>query len=365
MNIKTLHQLKDKSKPFSILYIESDKNYQKQLLNLFKTLFDKSYCVSNGDDAIEYVKKYRPHIVVTNLSNAKKCDIAMISDIKDIVENIQIIVLSNYNDNFELLQMIDLDIVDMLLKPLDFDKMILALKKAIITRKNSKNEQKYYDKFKNLKNNNIKLLNSYKGILIHYKCNLINVLDSSLVIEVSNAQKVAIKYQKYTIVHLEEFDIYIKLKVLQISNNLITFCLPEQVNPILENIVHKFIIPDDSFKLSIHHKNRNIDNVKIVNLALTNLQFNITTDILDFRIYDKIDLAFAFELKSSTVLVKDKVFVTAFASGIIKEIKPVEDKYMITTTFKINKADESRFTRYLKEQEIEVINEFKELLKRD
>lgn len=365
MDIRTLHQLKDISKPYSILYIESDTNYKKQLLNLFETLFSKSYCVSNGYDAIEYIKRDKPHIVITTLSNAKKCDIAMITDIKDIDENIQIIVLSNYNDNFELLQMIDLNIVDMLLKPLDFDKILLSLKKAIKTRKNSTNEEKCYDKFKNLKDKNIKLFNSYKGILIHHKSNLINILDSSIVVQVSDIQRVAIKYQKYTIVHLEEFNIYIKLKALQIYNGLITFCLPEEINPTIENIVHKFIIPDDSFKLSIYHQNKNIDNVKIVNLALYTLQFNITTNILNFKVDDKIDLAFAFDINSSTVLVKDKVFVTAFASGIIKEIRPIENKYIITTTFKIKKADESRFTRYLKEQELNVISEFKELLKRN
>lgn len=364
MNIKTLHQLKDISKAFSILYIESDTNYTKQVLKLLKTLFDKVYCVSNGDDAIKYVKRYKPHIIITTLSNAKKCDISMISDIQDIYNNIQIIVLSNYNDNFELLQMIDLNIVDMLLKPLDFNKILLSLRKAIKTRKNSQNEDKCYNNFRNLKNRNIKLLNSYKGLLIHHKSDLINVLDSSVVIKVSDIQKVVIKYQKYTIAYLEELDIYIKLKLLHIDNDLITFCLPEEIDPIIENILHKFIIPDNSFQLSIHHKNKNIDNVSIIHLALHTLEFNITTDILNLRIYDKIDLAFAFDLNSSTVLVKDKVFVTAFASGIIKEIKPIEDKYHIAVTFKINKADESRFRRYLKEQELNILNEFKELIKR-
>jgi len=364
MNIRALHQLKSISKAFSVLYIEPDKNYKKQVFNLLNTLFYDSFSVSNGEDALKYIKKHKVHIIITTLSNAKKCDISMITDIIDFDRNIQIIVLSNYNDNFELLQMIDLNLVDMLLKPLDFDKILLSLKKGIKTRKKTESEIKCYKEFKNIKDTNIKLFNSYKGILINNTAKLINVLDDSIVIQVCDVQKAAIRYQKYTIIYLEEFNIYIKIRLLYIYSGLITFTLPEKVNPTLENIMNKVIIPDSSFKLSIHHKNRNIEDIKLISISLSSLQFSINQNIIHFKIYDKLDLAFAFDINSSTVLVKDKTFATAFATGIIKEIRFLKNRYIITTTFKIRKANESQFRRYLKEQELKIVEEFKQLLKR-
>ena len=131
MNKENLYKLQKLSKGFSVLYIENSAVLQKQIGGFLGKLFDNFYQSSDAQAGYIEFKNHRPDLILMDLTNGKKSSIEFIGDIKELNQNIKIITISKYNDDVELLKSIDMGISDILLKPIDMDKLINATIKAI------------------------------------------------------------------------------------------------------------------------------------------------------------------------------------------------------------------------------------------
>lgn len=120
----------------SILYVESDIRLQQEISIHLKKIFSKVYQSFNGLDAIRQYTKNKPDIVLTDLNISNKNGFEMIVDMQDLDSKVSIIVLSKKNDDFELLETLDLGIIALLQKPLNLTNLNRALQKVILLKPN-------------------------------------------------------------------------------------------------------------------------------------------------------------------------------------------------------------------------------------
>jgi len=120
----------------SVLYVESDTTLQKEISIHLRKIFSKVYQAFDGLDGLNQCKKNKPDIVLTDLNLSKKNAFEMIVDMQDLDSIISIIVLSDKNDDFELLETLDLGIIALLQKPLHLSNLNRALQKVILLKPN-------------------------------------------------------------------------------------------------------------------------------------------------------------------------------------------------------------------------------------
>ncbi len=120
----------------SILYVESDLSLQKEITLHLKKIFSKVFQAFDGITGLSEYKKIKPDIVLTDLNLSNKNAFEMIVDMQDLDSKVSIIVLSNKNDDFELLETLDLGIIALLQKPLHLTNLNRALQKVILLKPN-------------------------------------------------------------------------------------------------------------------------------------------------------------------------------------------------------------------------------------
>lgn len=120
----------------SVLYVENDTTLQKEISTHLKKIFSKVYQAFDGLEGLILSKKNKPDIVLTDLNLSKKNAFEMIVDIQDFDSKVSIIVLSDKNDDFELLETLDLGIVALFQKPLNLTNLNRALQKVILLKPN-------------------------------------------------------------------------------------------------------------------------------------------------------------------------------------------------------------------------------------
>jgi CheY-like chemotaxis protein len=125
--MKKVTQSQKQISNLSILYVENNSLLQADLSMHFKKIFANVYQAFNGIEGLETYKLNKIDLVITDLDLLNKNSFEMIVEMKEINPNISIIVLSNTNSDFRLLQTIDMGIIALLEKPLD----ILSLNKAL------------------------------------------------------------------------------------------------------------------------------------------------------------------------------------------------------------------------------------------
>ncbi|MFF2483869.1 response regulator [Paenibacillus sp. NPDC058071] len=87
--------------------------------------------VTNGTELVEYVAKYRPEIVVTDLRMPGISGVELLQALRDYDEQIQVIVISGYDEFEYMKQAIVTKVVDYLMKPFSKEQLNSALSKAI------------------------------------------------------------------------------------------------------------------------------------------------------------------------------------------------------------------------------------------
>lgn len=120
----------------SVLYVESDATLQKEISIHLKKIFSKVYQAFDALEGLNQCKKNKPDIVLTDLNLSKKNAFEMIVDMQDLDSKISIIVLSDKNSDFELLETLDLGIIALLQKPLQLSNLNRALQKVILLKPN-------------------------------------------------------------------------------------------------------------------------------------------------------------------------------------------------------------------------------------
>ncbi len=114
-------------KNFSILFVEDDLEIQKNMSKILSLLCNKVYVASNGLEAYEIFTNNVIHIIITDYEMQFINGYDLVLKIREISQNIPIIILSNYTDKEKLLKCIPLNLTSYLEKPIIYEKLLETL----------------------------------------------------------------------------------------------------------------------------------------------------------------------------------------------------------------------------------------------
>ena len=131
---------------FSVLYAEDDDILRERYVNLLKLYFKDVYAASNGEDALKYYEKYKPNIVLLDISMPIINGLQVAKKIRENDKSVILVILSAHSETDKLLEAIELSLTKYLIKPINTFELEELLKNCIIKCNNI------------LKNKNILLL---------------------------------------------------------------------------------------------------------------------------------------------------------------------------------------------------------------
>lgn len=106
------------SNDFSILYVEDDLILKEQYVRFLRLYFKNVYEASNGKEALEKYYIYKPDIAILDINIPKINGLKVAQEIREIDEDIMLIMLTAYSDTEKLLSAVELKLCKYLIKPL-------------------------------------------------------------------------------------------------------------------------------------------------------------------------------------------------------------------------------------------------------
>jgi YesN/AraC family two-component response regulator len=104
--------------PLSILYVEDESIYHTIFEDFFKNDFEQIYCALDGEQGYKLFLDRNPDIIITDFKMPLLDGIGLIKKIRQIDQQLPIIVISSFGEQHELIQSIELGVSHYLLKPI-------------------------------------------------------------------------------------------------------------------------------------------------------------------------------------------------------------------------------------------------------
>jgi len=108
----------------TVLYVEDEENLRSALQNAIGDEFLEFIVARDGTEGLKKFKKYKPDIVITDISMPVCDGLQMSQEIKKLSREIPIVILSAFSEKEKLLKAIDVGIDKYLIKPIDPDELI-------------------------------------------------------------------------------------------------------------------------------------------------------------------------------------------------------------------------------------------------
>ncbi|KUG03985.1 response regulator [hydrocarbon metagenome] len=136
-------ELKEAAQGISILYIEDDVELRQNTVRLLASFFNEIGVAGNGLEGLNKYRSTKYDLVITDINMPVMNGVKMAQEIKK--ENPQqvIVVISAHDEAVYLLDLINLGIDYYILKPLDLDKFLSILYKAVRLTQFHKIEKNY------------------------------------------------------------------------------------------------------------------------------------------------------------------------------------------------------------------------------
>lgn len=129
-----------------LLFVEDDELLRKSYSVFLEDLFDEIIEAQDGKDGLEKYYKYRPDIIMLDISMPHINGMDVIKEIRKNDNDVTIIILSAHSDKSYLFDAIELNIFKYLVKPLPRSLFKEAIAKAIASRsEHEKNDLIYLD----------------------------------------------------------------------------------------------------------------------------------------------------------------------------------------------------------------------------
>ncbi|NLC27761.1 MAG: response regulator transcription factor [Campylobacteraceae bacterium] len=117
-----------------VMLVEDENAIRKALSSAIEEEFAKLITARDGEDGLKKFKKYKPDIVITDISMPIMDGLDMASAIKKISKETPVIILSAFSEKERLIKAIDVGVDKYLIKPIDPDELMESVRVA--TREN-------------------------------------------------------------------------------------------------------------------------------------------------------------------------------------------------------------------------------------
>ncbi|EKZ7240097.1 response regulator transcription factor [Campylobacter jejuni] len=114
-------------KELIILVVEDEVKTRESMINILSERFSKVIGAQNGDEGLKKFKKFKPDLVITDIAMPIMDGLDMAREIKEISDDVPIVILSAYSEKERLLRSIDIGIDKYLIKPVDIEELFKVL----------------------------------------------------------------------------------------------------------------------------------------------------------------------------------------------------------------------------------------------
>jgi YesN/AraC family two-component response regulator len=125
MNIGTRE--KEYLQKLTVLFVEDEIVTFEQCCLFLSGCVGSLKTARNGSEGLQAYQKYHPHIIITDINMPVMDGLTMAEKIREQDTNVQIIVLSSYDQADYLMKSIQIDIDKYVTKPLDGSRLLDAL----------------------------------------------------------------------------------------------------------------------------------------------------------------------------------------------------------------------------------------------
>lgn len=216
-----------------VLLVEDNEDIRKTFFEILKLYFGEVYQACDGEEGLELFKKYRPHIVFSDVEMPKMTGLELTKSIREIDNLIPITIISAYSERDMLLEFMKLNLVEYIIKPIKHSDLITVLEKCA----------KHLESHSSL---GIKLCDDCffdrKNKIIIYK-NISNALTTK---EFMLLELLVLNKNKLVTKEMIEYELYESKPMGESSLRNLVFKLRKKMNPSLIKTVgtHGFSIED-------------------------------------------------------------------------------------------------------------------------
>lgn len=224
----------------NLLYIEDEVSVRELLSKRLERVVKNLYIAENGEEGYSKYLEFKPDMILTDISMPKLNGIDMAKKIRELDDQIPIIVLTAHSDSSFLLNSIECSISSYLLKPIDkvklFDTLEINAKNICLYKINIKQQEQIKEQQIILQN----IINSEKNILFVTNFSDISFVNNSFLefFDVKSIEEFKIKFNKVEDIFLEHKD-YLHKKIVndyeQMNNLLFAENFYKKLNEIVDN----------------------------------------------------------------------------------------------------------------------------------
>ncbi len=121
---------------FTILCVEDEDGIRKRLVNTLKYYFKEVYEASNAQDGYYLYCDYKPDVILSDIEMPNENGISMVKDIREEDLDTLIVMITAYSNEEYLLDLINLNINQYILKPVNSESLLNGIVKAFGNRLN-------------------------------------------------------------------------------------------------------------------------------------------------------------------------------------------------------------------------------------
>ncbi len=114
-----------------VLVVEDEIKTRESLISVLNSRFAKVIGAQNGDEGLKKFKKFKPDLVITDIAMPIMDGLDMAKEIKEISDDVPVVVLSAFSEKDRLLRSIDIGIDKYLIKPIDVEELFKVLDELI------------------------------------------------------------------------------------------------------------------------------------------------------------------------------------------------------------------------------------------
>ncbi len=146
---------------FKVMIIDDETIIRTGIKNIINwKQFDCKICAeaSDGEEGAALIKQHLPDIIITDIRMPGIDGLKMINEIKDVVPDCKIIVLTGYRDFDYVQEAIKLGVFDFVLKPTKIEELTAVIDRAVNELKSLQSKEEEFNKLKKLFEQNIPVL---------------------------------------------------------------------------------------------------------------------------------------------------------------------------------------------------------------
>ena len=132
-----------------VLLVEDEEKVREYIAKSLRYIVSEVQEASNGKEALKILDTFSPDIIITDLEMPVMNGVEFIKTLRKRDKNVCIAVLTAHSTNEYLINLVDMHIVQFIIKPINFDKMLVVLEKCqkVIINKVEQNLYSFLDSY--------------------------------------------------------------------------------------------------------------------------------------------------------------------------------------------------------------------------